>query len=181
MRLTADPLACAPPPLALCTRLQLRKRTVVCRPSDKPSSLPVCSFFLFFPGFLLSPPLPPSLSLSLNHLLVLSVEIFPSPVTATDGNGHWTSAGLCSTLVLFVLCWQKPPHKWMTLVSSPSPDSKSPDYGQTTPSSCPLCQHEQLILGVIILAVTLIDTMEVIKAAPPLLDLSLHSNPRQRL
>lgn len=178
---TADPLAHAPPkrntlPLpALVTRLLLWKRTVVCRPRDKPSS--VCRSFLFSCLFLV-PPFSSSFSHCLQFLLlifflILSLLNTPHPMdrhTNTHSLQWALDALLCDTLVLFVLCWQKPPN------SNPTMDDlcvftltwlKGPDCGQTTPSCCPLCQHEQLILGIIISALTLKGSTEVTTAATP--------------
>lgn len=149
------------PPLALCTRPQLWKRTAVCRPRDKPSLCLPLFLSLCLP---LSHSLPPSLPPSPSHLLILNLLMF-SLHTHTDTRLRRPSDALLSYLFCADKSLPTQTQQWMTCVSSPSPDSESPDGGQTTPSNCPLCQREQLILGVVIPAMTLIAILEVTIAA----------------
>lgn len=134
----------------------------------------------------LSHPAPISSSFSSSSLNSQSLNIFPTHTDAhSDCHGHRMPC--CAIPLSYLFCADKSlptqTQQWMTRVSSPSPDSESPDCGQTAPSNCPPCQHEQLILGVIIPAMTLIATAEVVIAAPPPLHLSfpLSCNPCQWL
>ena len=99
------------------------KKTVVCRPRDKPS------LSLFFLWLLLSHNAS-IFSFSPSSLDSQLRKYFPP----THADTHTDCDGLqmpsCAyTLVLLVLCWQKisplKTQQWMTCVSSPSPDRKS--------------------------------------------------------
>lgn len=96
------------PPRALCIRLQLWKRTVVCRPRDKPS---LClSFFSFSVSPSLSPCLHLSSSFSTSSLDSLSLNIFSHTNRHPYKLWQTLDAPLSYSLVLFGLCWQKSPH-----------------------------------------------------------------------